>query len=141
MRQLRQQERQFGKQVGDIPSIHQAGFVQNILNPFPLASTGLLHSAVGVSGPIRILGFYCTTVVTGTNNATNYWKIELKQVNNNSIMATILTTSESLGVWTKHYVVPSAQPNGSEAGFWICPTAVLSPGPIHILPGMMYLRL
>ena len=87
------------KETGDVPAIYLP-WTQRILNPFPLASSGVDWGEQGQPWSVRLLAFYCTVYVATTNNGANFWTIQLLDVGLN-VLASFTTAAIAANTWTR----------------------------------------
>lgn len=140
IRQLGMQQRRHDKQVGDIPAIYLP-WTQRILNPFPLASSGNVFSENPLPWVVRLLAFYCSVFVDTTNNATNFWTLDLVSNNSGVVLASLNTSAIAANGWIRlSDLTINNQPVSTDVAMFVRPTATLSPGSIYILPSVPLLR-
>lgn len=138
-KELDRLSRQMGRSAGrDVPAIY-LNWVQRSLNPIALGSSGVVAFESGMPFPTRPLAFYCSVFVATTNNATNFWTLDLID-SNSVVLATISTAAIGANSWTRLEDLTVTAPSSSMTGLFIRPTATLSPGSIYMLPNVALLR-
>ena len=113
---------------------------QRILNPFPLASSGLSWGDMPQPWSVNVLVYTITVYVVTTNNATNYWTIELRDALGVTLLATLNTSAIAANTSTRLSTTTITQPAGANTWLTIIPTATLAPGAIYIWPAVALLR-
>ena len=116
-------------------------WVQRVLNPFPLASSGSVWGDQGLPWEARVLAFYASVFVVGTNNGTNFWTIALSSSPGGAAVASVTTAAISAGAFTRLVDTTITQPAAADADLFIMLTATLSPGAIFIAPAVALLRM
>lgn len=135
----RQTQRRIGQtEVIETPPLYLP-WSQRILNPFPLASSGGNWGDMGQPWPVNVLAFYCSVFVLTTNNATNFWTVQLKS-NAGTILAAFVTSGIAANTETRFAPGVTAQPATTAPFLTIVATATLNPGAIFIWPAVALLR-
>lgn len=113
---------------------------QRILNPFPLASSGVVWGDLPQPWPVNVLTFACSVYVVTTNNGANYWTLSL--VNSvASALASVSTAAIAANAATRLSTATITQPSSANQNFGIIATATGSPGAIYIWPSVALLRI
>lgn len=115
-------------------------WVQRVLNPFPLASSGAGLCDQSQPWAVNILAFYCSVFVNTTNNGTNFWTIALINAVG-TVLASFNTSAIAAGAYTRFAVTSGiTQPSTTNPALIVIATATLSPGSIYIAPAVALLR-
>lgn len=114
-------------------------WTQRVLNPFPLASSGAAWGDMAQPWAVNVLTFAVNVFVSTTNNATNFWTLELLDTAG-SVLATVDTSGIAANTYARLSDLTVTQPAASNVAFRIRPTATLSPGAIFIFPALALLR-
>lgn len=122
----------------ETPAIYPP-FVQRVLNPFPLASSGNPFCDMGQPWAVYLLAWYCTVYVSTTNNGTNYWTVTLRDAGG-SILGTFNTSAIAANTTTRFAVTSLTQPSSSNSQLYIQPNASNAPGAIFIYPTLALVR-
>lgn len=129
-------DRQHG---GDIPALYMP-WVQRVLNPVPLASSGTTFMDSVVPSAVRVLKWYCDVYVNTTNNGTNFWTLTLSSFPSATTIATFNTSAIAANTGVRFATSPGAQPSSTDIFLYISGTATLSPGSIFVMPAVAILR-
>lgn len=116
---------------------------QRTLNPFPLASSGGVWGDTPQPWTNLPLAFTVTADVLTTNNATNFWTIELltfTAAGASSVVASVTTAALTANVPARLSDTSVTPPAATDVSYFIKLTATLSPGAIFIFPALAILR-
>lgn len=114
-------------------------FTQRVVNPFPLASSGGVWGDTSQPWAVSILALYVSVLVGGTNNATNFWTLDLIDPSLN-VIASVNTSAATVATWTRLVDTSISQPSSSNPLLALRCTATLSPGSIFIVPALALVR-
>lgn len=139
MLENRNQQHQFNVLMTDeIPPIYLYP-TQLLLIPVALAASPADFAFTPQPWPCVLLSNYCSTFVATTNNATNYWTIELYDVPG-TLLANPNTSAIAANTWTRLNSAVGAQPASTSARFYYKLIATGAPGAIHVVPTLAVLR-
>lgn len=114
-------------------------WTQRVLNPFPLASSGAAWGDSAQPWDVNVLAFYASVFVSTTNNATNFWTLELLDTIG-TVLASFTTAAIAANTYARLSDTTITQPASTNVAFRVRPTATLSPGAIFIMPAVALLR-
>ena len=114
-------------------------FAQRVLNPFPLASSGGVWGDLGQPWAIQMIRFTVSVFVSTTNNATNFWTLDLIDPSS-TLLCQLTTAAITASTWTRLTSTTFVQPSSSNPTISLRITATLSPGQIFVAPALALLR-
>lgn len=126
-------------EVKEVPPLYLP-WAQRVLNPFPLASSGLTWGDQGQPWAVNGLAFYVTVFVVATNNATNFWTLTVTSFPSATVVASVNTSAIAAGSGQRLSDLVLTQIPATDTYISIVPTATLSPGAIFIFPALALLR-
>lgn len=121
--------------VGERPGI-RLPYAQRILNPFPLASSGSAAGDFPQSRTVVILAALISVYVATTNNGSNYWTIDVKDLSGTTV-ASVTTAAIAANVGARLAAASITQPVAGNALIFVQATATGSPGSIYIVPELI----
>lgn len=138
VRELNQQRQQFSKQVGDIPAIY--------LFPYPLLTIPVVAAAspadfafTNQPWACRLLASYVSVYIQPTNNALNYWTVDIFDVPGTTLYSQN-TSALAAGAWARLPITINNQPATTSIRFYYRLTATGAPGEIYVVPTLAVLR-
>lgn len=142
MKELIGQQRATAASLKQTKAVERPGYslpyAQRFVNPFLLANSGNAAGDFLQRREITVRAFNCAVFVLTTNNATNFWIAQLKDVAGNTI-ASFSTAAIAPNVWARFPPGIVAQPIASNVVLTVTMTATLSPGAIFIVPEVIAL--
>lgn len=88
---------------------------------------------------VSILAFYATVAVLTTNDATNFWTIELRN-DAGAVLASFNTSAIAANTNTRLSDLSVTQPASTNTFVSVVAVATLAPGSIYIFPAVAWLR-
>jgi hypothetical protein len=122
-------------QVGERPSLRPA-YAQRVLNPVASAQ------AIGdFAQPWAIVlqVFTVSVFIVTTNNATNFWTIELRDATN-ATLCSVTTAAVAANAWARLTTTTIIQPAASNPILTVVVTPTLAPGNIYVVPQITLLK-
>jgi hypothetical protein len=123
----------------EVPSLYLP-WTQRVLNPFPLASSGLAWGDSCLPWAVRILAFYCSVYVNGVNNGTNYWTLNIVAYPSVTAVASLNTSALAPNTFSRLSSLTIVQPASTDTWLSLLATITLNPGVIYINPAIALLR-
>lgn len=111
-------------------------YAQRALNPVAVTTA---MGELAQPWPALLVTFYVTVFVTTTNNATNFWTIDLIDALGNTL-ATVNTSAVAANAWARLLDTTVTQPASTNAVCTVVATTTLAPGTIYVVPNVACIR-
>ena len=122
----------------EVPALYLP-WAQRTLNPFPLASSGGVWGEMGQPWAVLLQRFTVSVFVSTTNNATNFWTIDLIDPAA-TLLCQLTTAAIAAGAWARLTSTLFVQPSAANVVISLRLTATLAPGAIYVTPALALLR-